>query len=394
MVGNGSVARPDAIRRQNLSVMLAHVHRDGALTRAELTQRMALSRSTIGALVGELVGSGILREVVPNGGPRAGRPSHVVAPRPDGPYAVAVDIDIGRMTSAAVGVGGQLLARDEVATETSPDAVVTHIVAACRALRRQVGRGAWPVGIGVSVPGTVTRRHGLVEFAPNLAWRHAAFAQLLAARAPRGLPISIGNDADLAVLAEHLRGHGRDCEDVVYLMGRVGVGAGIIVNGVPLHGHDGFAGEVGHNVVDASGPPCHCGKRGCLETYVGEAALLELAGRSETPTAEAVAAVLADAAAGDGRAATAVRTVAESLGRAVAGLVNVLNPQRVILGGSFAGIHDFATGVVEQAVTAHTMTRLSAGVQLCTPGLGVDSSLLGAAELAFAALLADPLAAR
>ena len=111
------VARQDAIRRHNLGLLLGQIHRDGALTRAELTQRLHLSRSTIGALVSDLVELGLVDEHVPSGGDRAGRPSHVVGPRPDGPYAVAVDIDITHVTTAAVGIGGQVLARHVIATE-------------------------------------------------------------------------------------------------------------------------------------------------------------------------------------------------------------------------------------------------------------------------------------
>jgi predicted NBD/HSP70 family sugar kinase len=217
---------------------------------------------------------------------------------------------------------------------------------------------------------------------------------LLAGLAPPNLPVSVGNDADLAVMAECLRGAGRDCDDVVYLMGRIGVGAGVIVNGAPLRGHDGHAGEVGHNVVDVCGPPCHCGKRGCVETFIGDKALLKLAGRPVSPTVEHVAQVFADAALGDERAAAAVRSVAGWLGQTIGGLVNILNPERVILGGSLAGVFDFARTELEVSLAAQTMTTAREAVQLCTPGLGADSSLLGAAELAFARLLGDPLTPR
>jgi predicted NBD/HSP70 family sugar kinase len=269
--------------------------------------------------------------------------------------------------------------------------VARHIVAEAEQVASQVEPGAWPVGIGVSVPGTVDRRTGTVGFAPNLTWRKEEFGAMLAELAPPGLPVIVGNDADLAVVAEHLRGSGRDCDDVIYLIGRIGVGAGIIVNGMPLRGHDGHAGEVGHNIVDVSGPPCHCGKRGCVETYVGESALLALAGRHDAATAEAVAAVFADANAGDKRAIAAVQGVAGALGRTIANLVNVLNPERVLLGGSFTEVFRIAGDEVVQAIESHTMEGSRNAVQLCTPGLGDDSSLLGAAELAFAALLADPL---
>lgn len=392
-----SVARPDAMRRHNLGLLLSEVHRDGELTRAELTQRLALSRSTVGALVSELTGLGLLDERVPSGGVRAGRPSHVVGPREDGPYAIAVDVDVTRVASAAVGIGGRVLARR--GSLLSAQAPTTHAVAelvadAVRALDRLVSPGAWPVGIGVSLPGTVGSRDGVIEFAPNLQWHQEPFGAILADTVPKGLPVHLGNDADLAVTAERLRGTGRGSDEIVFLMGRIGVGAGIVSGGRALRGQHGHAGEVGHNVVDPSGPRCHCGKRGCVETYIGEKALLKLAKRRRPPTAENVAALFADARRGDPQAAQAVRTVAEALGHTVASLVNVLNPERVILGGSLAAVFDFATREVEDAVKEYAMTAGHATVQLCTSGLGSDSSLLGAAELAFRELLADPLVSR
>lgn len=390
-----SAARPDAIRRHNLGLLLGEVHRDGELTRAELTARLHLSRSTIGALVAELTELGLVDERVPSGGVRAGRPSHVVAPRPGGPYAVAVDLDITHITAAAVGIGGQILARHVVETSQappSPAAAADQILAAVRALTAKVHPEASLLGIGVSVPGTVNRHSGAVEFAPNLEWRHEAFGEILAATTP-DLPIRIGNDADLAVLAEHLRGNARDSSDVIYLMARIGVGAGIIVDGHPLRGHEGLAGEVGHNVVDASGPQCHCGKRGCVETFIGENALLALAGRDEPATAESVAKVFADADGGDAKAANAVRTVAEALGRTVANLVNILDPEKVLLGGSLAGILAFAGEDVERSLRANVLVGTPLP-ELLAAGLGDDSALLGAAELAFADLLSDPLLSR
>jgi predicted NBD/HSP70 family sugar kinase len=391
------VARPDAIRRHNLALLLGQVHRDGELTRAELTQRLDLNRSTIGALVADLTEFGLVGERVPTGGARAGRPSHVVGPRPDGPYAIAVDIDVTHLTIAAVGIGGHVLSRHTLPMDPTPspaDLVAKHIVAAAATVGVEVDERAWPIGIGISVPGTVDWHSGTVEFAPNLTWRHEEFGAMVAALAPPGLRVVVGNDADLAVIAEHVRGSGRGSDDVVYLIGRIGVGAGIIVNGAPLRGHDGYAGEVGHNVVDASGPECHCGKRGCVETYVGENALLELAGRTEPATAGSIAAVFADAAAGDERASSAVRAVAAALGRTIASLVNVLNPERVLLGGSFTEVFQLAEKEMMQALDSYTMGDSRNGVQLCTPRLGDDSSLLGAAELAFAALLSDPLVSR
>ena len=387
-------ARPDVIRRHNLALVLQAVHLDGPLSRAELTARSGLSRSTIHGLVNELSELALLVESVPVGGTRAGRPSHVVAARADGPYAVAVDVDVARVTAAAVGIGGRVLARHVSPTDPgstrSPTEVALLVAAALPLLQAQAGTGARAVGIGVSVPGTVDAGTGVVQSAPNLSWQDVPLRELLDAALPSPLPVALSNDADLAVLAEHRRGSARGCTDVVHLLGRVGVGAGILVAGRPLRGRGGLAGEVGHMVVDPTGLPCRCGSRGCVETYISDAALLRLA---DCPPGTPVETVLRQAAQGESAALGAVHTVAHDVGRTVAGLVNLLNPEVVLLGGSLKEVLLLARDRIEAALDAHAMAGARAMVRLVPSQLGDDSSLLGAAELAFDPLLADPLLA-
>jgi len=389
-------ARPDAMRRHNLALILAQVHRDGALTRAELTARLGLSRSTIGALVTDLVELGLVEESVPSGGTRAGRPSHLVGPSLSGPYVVAVDVDVTQVTLAAIGLGGELRARQAIVLDAAPtpEQAAALIVESIPTLVQAAGLSGTPVSIGVSVPGTVDRHTGTVGFAPNLAWRDAKFGTILADLAAPHVPVLIGNDADLAVLAEHSRGTAREHSDVVFLIGRIGVGAGIIVNGVPLRGNHGHAGEIGHNVVDPGGPDCHCGKRGCLETFVGDHALLDLAGRPLTGADQETEKVFAAARTGDERALEAVRTVAASLGQALGLLVNTLNPELIVLGGSFAGVLAIARENIEAALDRYVFNSPGEQVVLSEPSLGEDSALIGAAEIAFAQLIADPLGGR
>jgi predicted NBD/HSP70 family sugar kinase len=387
-------ARPDAIRRHNLALVLDQIHRDGALTRAELTQRLRVSRSTVGALVGDLIELGLVDEVVPVGGSGVGRPSHVVGPHASGPYVVAVDIDVTQVVTAAVGIGGNVLARRVVITgaEASGAENLAGVIAESLAeVAEASGRSMPPLGIGVSVPGTVNQVTGQVAVAPNLDWHDVSFGAMLADRLPAQLRVTVANDADVAALAEHRRGGARGIDEFVFLLGRVGVGAGVITNGRPLRGRDGYAGEIGHNVVDTNGPPCHCGKRGCVETYVGEGALLRLAGRSQPPSEEATSAVFADARAGDETALTAVREVAESLGRTLAGLVNILNPQCASLGGYLSELLDIARADIERTLFEYTLEAHGGDVELIHPVFGADAALLGAAEMAFAELLADPL---
>jgi predicted NBD/HSP70 family sugar kinase len=393
------VSRPDDIRRHNLALLLQEVHRHGAMTRADLVQRLELSRSTVGTLVSDLCEQRVLAESVPVGGERAGRPSHVVAPRADGPYALAVDVEVDRLAVAAVTVGGGLALRrhrELPPGDRSGRAVAGAVAAAVGELAAAMPEGAWPVGLVVSVPGTVRAATGVVEVAPNLGWQAEPFTPELQQLLP-GLPLEVANDADMGVLGEHLRGAARDSLDVVYVLGKVGVGAGILVDGRPLRGSAGLAGELGHTVMDRAGRPCHCGGRGCVEGLIGERALLRLAGSGvpDDPGAAAgtVAEVLADARGGRQPARDGVAQVARTLGSVLANLVNLLNPEVIVLGGSLAQVYECLPEEVLGALDAQGMAAARRGVAVRVSGLGEDSALLGAAELAFRGLMADPLAA-
>ncbi len=386
-------ARPDEIRQHNLGRVLEQVHLNGEQSRADLTQCLGLNRSTIRALVAELAEFRLVREAVPVGSNRTGRPSFLVAPRPDGPYVVAAEVDVDYLTTAAVGLGGEVLARNQHALTqgtTTPQIAVKLITQDIATLGEQVPEGAWLVGAAVSIPGTV-RPDGFVDQAPNLHWRDEPFGELLAAEVTAGVPLRFGNDANLGALAEHLRGAARGRSHCVYLNGKVGVGGGIIADSIQLTGAGGFAGEIGHMVLDPAGPLCSCGSNGCIETMVGEEALLRLAGHPGPVSREAVTEVFAAAAKGEPVARAAVRTVARSLGLAVSNLINLFNPEVVIIGGSLGDVFSLARDVVDGEVTRHSMGSALRMSVLRTPQLGGDSSLLGAAELAFGPMLTEPL---
>jgi predicted NBD/HSP70 family sugar kinase len=390
------VVRPDLTRRTNRALVLEYVHRHGELARADLTHLLGLNRSTIGSVIADLVALGVVVERVPARADGVGRPSHLVGPRPDGPYVIAVEIDADHVTTSAVGLGGQVLSRDDHdlrPQDTGSRAVADRIRADAATIAAAVSPGAFLVGVGVSLPGTVRQSDEMVQQAPNLGWRDEPFHDLLAARFPLGLPIRLGNDADVGVLAEHLRGAAQGATDAVYLIGKIGVGAGMIVGGRPLTGAGGLAGEVGHMVLDPAGPVCRCGSNGCMEALVGEAALLRASGRRRPPSRRAVAQVLEAARLGEPAALAGIERVGSALGLAIANVVNLLNPEVVILGGSLAPILELGAASIEAELDRRAMAGPRRMVTLRTPGLGDDSSLIGAAELAFRPLLADPYGA-
>ncbi|MCW2524693.1 MAG: family transcriptional regulator [Frankiales bacterium] len=391
-----AASRPAELRRHNLSLLLTQIHTHGVLSRVELGQMSGLNRSTVGGLVSELCLLGLVSENVPMGSERVGRPSHLVGPRPDGPYAVAVEVDADHVISAAVRLGGEVAARIDhnlAASAIDPDTVADLIARDLAPLAAAMPPGAWPIGVGVSIPGTVRRTDGTIDQAPNLNWRDEPFASRLAVRLEDQLPVHLGNDADLGALAEQLRGAARSSGNLLYLSGKIGVGGGLVVDGRQLAGSGGFAGEIGHMVLDPAGPPCHCGSAGCLESFVGDAALLRFAGRTGTPGRASLATLMADARDGDQPALDGIRTAARWLGLGIANVVNLLNPEIVIAGGSFADILELARPEIEQELDRHAMTAARSMVELRVPDLGSDSSLLGAAELSFQALLQDPVAA-
>jgi predicted NBD/HSP70 family sugar kinase len=386
-------ARSEDVRRGNLSNLLRYVHVHGPTPRSELTSVLGLNRSTIGDLTGELAAAGLVREGPGRvEGGSGGRPSYVVSPESERLQVLAVDVGVTHLTVARVGLGGVVLARQDRAHRHAgrrPRDVTSTIVKESRALAATAGHGAVVLGMGVAVPGMVRRHDGLVRQAPNLGWRDVPLGAELAHQL--GLPVSVGNDADLGIRAEHVRGAAAGVDDAVYLSGHSGIGAGIIAGGLPLGGRTGYAGEVGHAVINPDGLPCHCGSHGCWETECGEERLFELAGRPPGGGLVGVREVVAAAGEGDPAAHHAVQHVAGWLGRGAANVVNTLNPEVVILGGALEEILATAGSVVRAQFETTGLPALIGQVRLVGPALGSDSTLLGASELAFDALLSDPL---
>lgn len=382
----GTGTNQEAVRRHNLATMLRSVHQAGRTSRAQLTSAMALNRSTIAGLATELEDLGVVRHSDPVTSPGAGRPSAGLEVAGDGAHVLAIDVGVDRVVVGRVGLGGRVLARERRRIASSPDPREVGDVAAELATATLAAAGGPLVGIGVSVPGVVRRDDGVVQFAPNLDWHDVAFEQVVADRIRHDVPIALGNDADLGARAEHFRGAGLGVDHLVYVSGDVGVGAGVITAGAPLSGAGGFAGEVGHIAYDPDGLRCHCGNRGCWETEIGAPAIARAIGAPADSVAT-LGAVLDDYR-GD---LEALRGIAQHVGRGLATVVNMLNPQVVVLGGFLASLHTHVGHDIVRTLHDSAMQAPGRMVRLCTPALGGNSVLLGAAELAFEPLLADPV---
>jgi predicted NBD/HSP70 family sugar kinase len=387
----------EEVRRYNLGALLRYVHVHGATSRAELTTRLGLNRSTIGALTAELTTAGLVTEQAPRETGRAGRPSLVVRPESSRVFAYALSIEVDRLRAARVGLGGRILDRREtdrprglqVLDAVEPLANFVH------EMSKDVPADARCLGTGLAVAGMVRRDDGMVRLAPTIGWVEEPVGAALSAKLGSELGeagrLTVGNHADVSALVEHSRGAAVGCDNVIYLYGDVGVGGGIIAGGHRITGHGGYSGEVGHMVVNPQGRPCSCGSRGCWETEIGEYALLSLAGRGEQTGREAVLDVVEAAMRGDRTARQAVRQVGDWIGFGVGNLVNIFNPEAVIFGGTLRDVYLVAAAQIRSRLNAIALPACREHIRLRTPELGTDAALIGAAELAFERLLDDPL---
>lgn len=379
-------------RPHNLARILRLVHEDGAQSRAALTERTGLNRSTIADLVAELVRQGLVDERVPDVPGRVGRPSPVVTASAQ-VVAIAVNPEVDAIEIAAVGLDRSILVRERLDNQDlpTPDAVAATIADRIAVWREGPLATVRIQAIGIAVPGLVRSSDGVVRNAPHLAWTDVPLAQLV--RSATGSPAVVDNDATLGAIAEHRYGAGRGIDDIVYLNGGAsGIGGGLIIHGRPVAGAGGYAGEFGQNRPRITADDDRRTSDGVLEAEVSRRLLLDAVGLDAADD-ETLGAELS-AADSSGATSTAVADEitrqAHVLASALANAVNVLNPALIVLGGFLATLADLRAEQIADDVSALAMTESAEGLQIRPAALGPDRLLIGAAELAFAELLADP----
>ncbi len=388
----------DQARRHNLATVLGILHRQGMQTRAELTRRTELNRSTIGALVGELAALGLVSEEsisqATAGSPVAGRQTGRSAGRPsptvkvrESVAAIAVNPDTDAVTIGLIGLGGAVLGRVRRPTATIPSAaeVVSMVVETAQAMASEIS-DLKIVAVGAAIPGLVNTSTGTVAFAPHLGWRNEEFADAL--ESALGVDAAVGNDANLGAIAEGLYGAGRGAADFVYLNGSTsGIGGGVFSAGHPLFGAHGYGAELGHTRVNASGRACHCGRTGCFETEVNIRRLLAPIGLHSVDLDELDAVLRGPHSS---RLRPEVTRQLDVIAEKIVDFVSIFDPELVILGGHLGSLYDVAASYLDSCHASMSFASLERTVTIRRAQLGPNLLLIGAAEIAFARLLADP----
>jgi hypothetical protein len=391
---NSPADNHDQVRRNNLSRILQHLHATGPATRSDLVGLTGLNRSTIGAIVSDLVDTGLVEE---RSGTTStvGRPSLVVAPVATSAVVLSFELRVEKLIGALIGLGGEVLKRLEhphMRAGYGVNIAVEQIVQMSIELLEGVPDGSAWVGIGISIPGSVESDAGKVRLAPNLGWEDISLGEPLmhAMIEQFGDPpsVTIRNDSDLGAISEHLRGAAAGAGNMIYISGEIGVGGGVVVNNRLLDGVGGYAGEVGHMVIDPDGPECRCGSKGCWETLIGRDSVIRATGND--PDTSALSELLSHVDPSDAVMQAGFEEVGRNIGIGISNLVNIFNPEVVVLGGHLRELLPFVKEPVS-TMLGRALPASRAGVRLVPASIEIGSSLMGAAEAGFEELLSDPI---
>jgi glucokinase-like ROK family protein len=377
----------ESLREHNLLRVVDVLLERGVASRADIARRTGLSRTTVSSLVADLIRRGLVCE-------RAGTPerdSGAGAGRP--PVLLALDRSVGAVVGLDFGhthlrvvvadLSHEILAEAEQAMDVDHSAaegfeaaatLVDAVLAEAGVPRDRV------VNVGMGIPGPISHRSGTVGSASILpGWVGVRAAEELERRL--GMPVVVENDANLGALGESLFGAGRGAREIVYLKVSSGIGAGVILGGRIHRGAGGTAGEIGHLLVDEGGHVCRCGNRGCLETVAAAPGLLEQISRTHGSSLS-IHDVVALAAGGDPGCRRVIADAGQHIGRAVAMLCNLLNPERVVVGGDLSAAGDLLLGPLRAALDRYAIPSAAEDADVRTGLLGERAEVRGAVALA------------
>ena len=394
-LGGAKGSNLDRLRAHNLSVVLSRLHHEGARSRSSLASATGLNRSTVTILVNELIDLGLAVEPVrasDEGAKKAvGRPS-VDVQVSDRVFAIAVVPEVDAIEVGVVGLGGRVRKTIHYDTGSAQTMRETVSIAAViiQGILSMLPDDAVVVGVGVAVPGLTNDGDGSVSLAPQLGWRGEPLAAEL--EAATGLPVRAANDAHLGLLAETNFGGGSQVGSIVYLYGGANrIGGGIISNGHPVKGSNGYAGELGHFRIRSGGSRDSAGLQGTLESEVNRDALVESLGLDRRDF-HRLDEVLSERR--PPKAQAEIDRQIDALGTALGTMVTIFNPDLIVLGGFLGSLLDAEPARLRNVIAREALAPQFSTVRISRPALGSEILLIGAAELAFQPLLSDPVSIR
>jgi len=400
LAADGSLSADQVtLRRANLGLVLRRLRDHGPRSRATLATELGMTRTAISTLVADLAERGLVRTGNIERG-AVGRPGTSVELDGHAVGGLGAEVNVNHVSTMALDLTGAVISEHKLALDAravSAEEVLDRLVELVRkTLADLAHRDIVPVGLTVGVAGLVDRERDVLTHGPNLGWHDVPVGDLLLTRLGDAFPITVENEGNLAALAEATPGDPAR-QDVLVLFGEVGVGGGIVAEGRPLRGRQGYAGEFGHMIVEPQGRRCGCGRVGCWETVVGLRALLDLAADPDDLVRDPAMAIddrLAElnrrASLGDTRTLDALAQVGGWLGVGAAMLANALNPAAIVLSGYFAAVGEHMRPALEDRLRAGVLAPDAGGTRVELSTLGFTAAVRGGAGLALDTVFADP----
>ena len=360
------------IRDYNRGLVVNLLRTEGPMSRADLARRTGLAPSALTQRIRDLIDEGLVTEAGKKES-STGRPPTLVSFNPDYASAIGVKIERTRLRAARVNLAGEVCARYEADFDPSPEPseIISLVEKAAEHLN-----GARILGVGISISGFVDTINGIDIYSPILGWENVALAEPLEDRLD--LPVHLENDVNALTLAESWHGAGADYRNFVCLTVGEGIGAGVVVGGSLYRGAFGGAGEAGHMMIDPSGPKCRCGERGCLEVFASDQFLKREALRLGYTDIEQLERAAREQ---NAQAIGVFEQMGHYLGIGAKNLVNLLNPQAIVLGGERMEASDLFWPAFETEVREHSFAEAAKDLEIVPALLGEDGFLIGAATI-------------
>lgn len=393
------------LRELNLSTALKLVYKQAPVSRAQMAAKTGLNKSTISSLVEDLLQRGLIHETGINSA-GAGRPATLLEINSRVGAVIAVELGVDFVAAAVTDFSGRMLWRKQVPADPAESQeetideirrLVKETLATCEQESMR------PLGLSFSIPGTVDLEQGILIFAPNLNWHNVPLRQMFA---DMGVRVYIENDANAAAVGEHLFGTAQNVEDFVLVFAGVGLGGGLYLDGRLYRGTGGYAGEIGHTPIRAEphGQQCRCGNQGCWETYANQTSIISrvenklqsgresLLRREKEGGREPLSLALIEGAAesGDEVALEALAEAGMAMGSGFAGLANIFNPEKIVLGGPVSTAGKYLMPGMLAGLKQYAMPEAAAQTQISLSAFGRDASLIGAAAVVVDDILAQP----
>lgn len=397
------------VRQINLSVILHHLRENAPISRAGLAEITGLNKTTVSSLVRELIEANFVHEVglqAPGSGHSAGRHAVMLTLDPHAGHIVSCDIGVDFISVICTDFAPNIFWRqtEHIQPEIGQRAIIDRALALLlKGIEEGRKTSETLLGVAVGVPGLVDQASGTLLFAPNLRWKDVPLRSIL--QSAINAPVFVDNEASLAALGEHYFGAAQNHKEVVYISAAsVGLGGGIVHNGLLFSGVTGFGGEFGHMTMDPDGELCNCGNRGCWETQVSQRALFK---HIKSSLAQGQASLLTDlthgdleqlsmsiilesARAGDPLARSSLEKVGRDLGIGIACLVNALNPELIVFGGTLSQASEFLLPVVYEELQRRALPWTRDAMQLVVARHGADACMMGGIAKVYQAILAEP----